>query len=312
MKPPISELQEAIAAVLAEEEKAYDLVGVCKFFGLDAKDGDNAWSSKRIYVRSLTKSKSEAFLIDLAMKVSEHYGSEELQTFLKQYVGGVQGNVKNLIFAAKGEKPKIVLLDAVSNDIKIVQNEQNCLTYDKAISERGLLWTDLIEWWCEREDLKALSPIEQERRLYNRLFVSLDSPPEKLLFRTYFEQFREPLGKQLPALIPQVYLHYDPYTIRQLADEKNLVRQRMDFLLLFSNRDRVVLEVDGQKHYSENNTPRPDLYAEMVAEDRRLRLAGYEIYRFGGYELFDSKGKTIVTHFFQILFKHHKIAMREN
>ena len=23
----------------------------------------------------------------------------------------------------------------------------------------------------------------------------------------------------------------------------------------------------------------------MVAEDRRLRLAGYEVYRFGGYEL---------------------------
>lgn len=73
----------------------------------------------------------------------------------------------------------------------------------------------------------------------------------------------------------------------------------------FSNRERVVLEVDGQQHYSEDNIPRPDLYAEMVAEDRRLRLAGYEIYRFGGHELFGNKRKTIVKQFFQALFKHH-------
>jgi very-short-patch-repair endonuclease len=114
------------------------------------------------------------------------------------------------------------------------------------------------------------------------------------------------------AYIPQVYLHYDPYTIRQLANEKRLVRQRMDFLMLFSTHERIVLEIDGQQHYSENNTVRPDLYADMVAEDRRLRLAGYEIYRFGGYELFGNKGKTIITQFFQDLFKRHSIAMEEN
>lgn len=31
----------------------------------------------------------------------------------------------------------------------------------------------------------------------------------------------------------------------------------------------------------------PMLYGEMVAEDRRIRLAGYEVYRFGGAELKD-------------------------
>ncbi len=28
-------------------------------------------------------------------------------------------------------------------------------------------------------------------------------------------------------------------------------------------------------------------YAQMVTEDRELRLAGYEVYRFGGVELVD-------------------------
>ncbi len=82
------------------------------------------------------------------------------------------------------------------------------------------------------------------------------------------------------ALLPQVYLHCDPYTIKQRANgDKPLKRQRMDFLLLFSNRQRVVIEVDGKQHYSDNNIVSPSLYAEMVIEDRHLKLAGYEVYR---------------------------------
>jgi hypothetical protein len=59
----------------------------------------------------------------------------------------------------------------------------------------------------------------------------------------------------------------------------------MDFLILFSSRHRVVLEVDRKQHYANGDTASPALYSEMVSEDRRLRLAGYEVYRFGGAEL---------------------------
>jgi very-short-patch-repair endonuclease len=220
---------------------------------------------------------------------------------------GVHGTVKNLIFAANGPKPEIVLIDAVTNDIQIVENEQYCLIYDEPIAEHGLFWNDLVEWWCERRQLATLSRIDQERDLYLRLLSSLASPPEKLLFGMYFQQFRRSIGDNLPALIPQVYLHYDPKTISQLANGQRLVRQRMDFLLLFSNHDRVVLEVDGQQHYSARNMARPDLYASMVAEDRRLRLAGYEIYRFGGYELREEIGKKIVVDFLDALFQRHAV-----
>src|SRR5260370_11301092 len=58
-------------------------------------------------------------------------------------------NVKNLIFAANGPKPEIILLDALNNDIKIVRNEEYCLIYDKPISEQGFLWKDLQDWWIE-------------------------------------------------------------------------------------------------------------------------------------------------------------------
>jgi very-short-patch-repair endonuclease len=79
----------------------------------------------------------------------------------------------------------------------------------------------------------------------------------------------------------------------------------MDFLILFSNHERVVIEVDGKQHYADGDIASPQNYAEMVAADRQLRLAGYEVYRFGGYELQDEAGRILITKFFrQLLHKH--------
>ena len=47
---------------------------------------------------------------------------------------------------------------------------------------------------------------------------------------------------ELPALIPQVYLHYDPETARRLADKRVLFRQRMDFLHAVPRPKRIVLD----------------------------------------------------------------------
>jgi hypothetical protein len=44
----------------------------------------------------------------------------------------------------------------------------------------------------------------------------------------------------------------------------------------------------------------------MVAEDRRLRLAGYEIYRFGGWELTAPGGKQLPEAFFTVLLARHE------
>src|ERR1017187_8680068 len=193
---------------------------------------------------------------------------------------GVFGHCKNLIFASNGPKPELVLVDALNNDIRIVKNQDYCLIYERPIGFDGLRWCELVKWWA------SLSPSgDPERTLYKRLYVSLASEPEKCFFRLYFAILRNPLKENLPAIIPQVYLHYDPYTLRELPNGSALVRQRMDFLLLLPYRQRVVIEIDGKQHYANGNTASPQRYAEMVAEDRRLRLLGYEVYRFGGVEL---------------------------
>ncbi|MFB2937095.1 hypothetical protein ACE1B6_17750 [Aerosakkonemataceae cyanobacterium BLCC-F154] len=111
--------------------------------------------------------------------------------------------------------------DALDNTIEIVSNADKCLVYDLPILQRGLLWTDIVKWWASQHNLPF--PEEKtEENLFVRLKKSLapDSPGEILLFETYFSHFREKLGEALPALVPQVYLHYDPKTLKELK-EKN-------------------------------------------------------------------------------------------
>ncbi|MFF0250237.1 AbiJ-related protein [Streptosporangium sandarakinum] len=202
---------------------------------------------------------------------------------------GVRGTMKNLIFAAIGPKPEIVLDDAVNNDLRIVRNEQGCLVYDRPLTA-GLTWTELTDWWADREGLSGWSPRDVARSLYQRLDESLgDNGAERRILRTYADRYIR-LGPDIPALIPQVYLHYDPYTRqRHLTGTSPLERQRMDFLLLLPHQVRIVIECDGKQHYADDDgLASPRRYATMMAGDRDLRLKGYEVYRFGGAELVES------------------------
>lgn len=238
--------------------------------------------------------------------VSDMSGQAVYETLRVQ--DGVAGRAKNIIFAANGPKPEIVLPDAINNDVQIIKHAEYCLVYDRAL-DRGLRWTSLVEWWAEREGLSP-ADIDTERSLYQRLKVSLQSDVERCLFDAYFKLLRTTLGPNLPALVPQVYLHYDPYTVSKFGAAR-LARQRMDFLILFSGFERVVIEVDGKHHYAEDNTASPRLYAAMVAADRALRLSGYEIYRFGAYELAAPEGDRLelLRGFFEDLMLKHSASL---
>jgi hypothetical protein len=305
MKAPISDLQNVIAEVIARQESAYDVASVCEFLGLEPQKEDNPWHSKRVYVLSRLKNKTLDFLIELADKVVERYQDEELEIAVKKFMGGgVVGEAKNIIFAANGPKPKLVLADAVNNTISIVRNAEFCLVYDKPITSRGLLWSDLVLWW---KGVSGYKDAVLEKDLYERLKDSLgENKVERFFFKTYYQEFSVRLGDRLPALVPQVYLHYDPQTLRELGGKRDIPRERMDFLMLFSERDRVVIEIDGKQHYSIEDLASPKKYADMVMEDRRLRLLGYEVYRFGGYEFIERAVayKTTVDFFYKLFEKH--------
>lgn len=249
--------------------------------------------------------------LDAELEIEETYLAN-LRRYIDAYGrgGGVEGPTKNLIFAANGPKPDIVLRDAVSNHIEIVANAEHCLIHEQPIPAEGLRFSHLIRWWREREGLPEdrFDDRTVGIALHRRLAASLGSDAEKVVFEAYASRYKA--SYDLPALIPQVYLHYDPKDQRtrsSLSGGAPLARQRMDFLILFSDRQRVVIEVDGKQHYAQGDQASPARYSEMVAEDRRLRLAGYEVYRFGGYELTQNlNSEAMVQDFFAQLAERMK------
>ena len=221
-------------------------------------------------------------------------------------IGQNSGRPKNLIFASRA-KPDLRFLDAVNNDIEILSNIDEVLVYDRPFPTNGLRWCDLQAWWAESQGVEK---DEAKRGLYNRLLSCLprNSPPQEILFKSFYKSFSAHI-QDLPALLPEVWLHWDPKTVRERGPDA-LVRFRMDFLMLFSNEVRVVIEVDGKQHYSDGSgKAEPGRYASMARADRDLKLTGYDVYRFGAAELNEDQGPDFVHEFFSRLFNRHGITI---
>ena len=192
--------------------------------------------------------------------------------------------IKNIIFAAKF-KPDIVLDDALANDIKVV-NANGALIYDQGIPSDGISWKMLAEWY------KLLEIDNTEKQLVNVFYDCLDSEPERIFYKAYISYLRK-YNKNIPALLPHVYMYYDPKTKSQ-RDWQIFEHQKMDFMMIISPSQRIVFEIDGSQHYAEDDIvpgtqykhyASPARYAEMMKAHREMSLAGYDVYRFGGKEL---------------------------
>ncbi len=217
----------------------------------------------------------------------------------------VRSAPKNLIFASK-TKPDLRFSDAINNDVEVVTCRDEVLIYDRPIGSNGLTWRDLQAWWGE---LKSLQGDDAKKSLYRRLVDCLpeNSAPQRLLFKSYFEHFKHSIPR-LPALLPEVWLHWDPKTVRERGKDA-LLRFRMDFLMLLPNGARVVIEVDGKHHYAdEDSKADPQRYAMMAASDRNLRFAGYDVYRFGAAELSSAAGPAVAREFFERLFREYLLT----
>lgn len=270
-----------------------DFTGFHGYWSSHEMSGPGGWAARRGYVNDL--------FTPIFSRLEE---LEDEQT--SKPVRGVDGQLKNIIFASTGQKPRIVLRDAINNVVEVVENAKFCLFYDRPLSEAGLTWAGLVDWWEQANNLQGQAE-DVARDLYRRLSRSLDSEPERTLFRTYCERYGSAEGSAgQPALLPQVYLHYDPRTRRERGGEPSiLMRERIDFLLLLPRGVRIVLEVDGKQHYADGDTASPRLYSQMVAEDRKLRLRGYEVYRFGGQELTAPGAADMLRKFFSELLASH-------
>ena len=220
--------------------------------------------------------------------------------------------VRTLVFAALEQKPDIRFRDLIDNEIEVLEHQGKVLVYDRQIGGDGLRWCDLQAWWKETQQLA--SDDEAKVSLYQRLIGSLpgNSPPQRYLYELYHE-IHGSAAPELPALLPEVWLHWDPKTIRQRGADA-LLNHRMDFLLLLPHGQRVVLEVDGAHHYT-SPSGRPDSarYADNVRGDRELKLSGYEVFRFGGTELQNrDSAHVLLEAFFTDLFRRFNVTPRQD
>ena len=211
---------------------------------------------------------------------------------------------KQIIFASKNVKPDFGITDVLDGDISLIA-DSNSLNYDQKIYDQ-LTWQQLEGWWEDNN-------LEINKSLKKRLIESLDSEAELMFFKAYFKEFGF-LGDKLPALLPQVYVAYDPVCAKDLPNGKTRIRQRIDFLMILPNLKRLIIEIDGKHHYArEDGRADTRRYAEMVRVDRDLRLRGYEVYRFGGAEFYNDQNTAeensiaVVKDFFTALFKQHEI-----
>ncbi len=227
---------------------------------------------------------------------------------------GVKGKVYNIVFAAI-QKPDVLLTDVLNHAVQIPVDEGRYLLYDKEIDANGLTWHKLQEWYNENHT-------SDEKSLLERLMEAVKncgSPIEEDFFNYYLTAIEE-FGDNVPALLPQVYLYYDSKVQRERT-VRIFDHQCMDFLMLFSSSQRVVIELDGVQHYSEGTVqcqgeryPRAlastSKYASMVSAQREMTLAGYEVYRFGGSEFQNKEqAKIMARQFFVDLFTRHGIAV---
>ncbi|MGB4092042.1 MAG: hypothetical protein WBK46_08915 [Ruminococcus flavefaciens] len=226
---------------------------------------------------------------------------------------GVKGQIQGIVFAAV-HKPEILFTDFLNQNVEIPVNPSVYLYYDKKIPSCGLKWSELKQWYAD-------SRINCGESLIERLMKSVEnchSPLEPRLFKSYLDLV-EQFGEEIPAILPQVYLYYDSKTQKERL-KKIFDHQCMDFLLLFSESHRVVIEIDGIQHYAFDdkiaipNRQYPiheasvDRYASMVAAQREMTLAGYEVYRFGGKELYDAdKADVLIKKFFKDLFQKYGV-----
>ena len=218
---------------------------------------------------------------------------------------------KNLIFATLA-KPDIRFANAIDNDIEIVENADKVLVYERPIGSDGIRWRDLQAWWMEAQQI--LNETEAKKSLYQRLIRCLpsNSPPQRNLYDLYHE-INGAAVPDLPALLPEVWLHWDPVAA-EARGPKALLRFRMDFLLLLPHGQRVVIEVDGSQHFT-GSDGRPDgaEYAANMRGDRDLKLNGYEVFRFGATELQDrEQARTLLQQFFADLFKRFEVTPRRD
>lgn len=102
------QIRDHIACFLQETVKAYEIDGVCDRLGMPSVENAWTYNSKRVYVQNRLAGVPAADLTQIARRLTEEFDDPELEHLLGgDGFRGVDGALKNIIFAADGAKPRI-------------------------------------------------------------------------------------------------------------------------------------------------------------------------------------------------------------
>lgn len=301
--PPVSLVADTCAEILYVRS-ANDIAQWCDRLEMGPSNKE-PFSSKRSYVRDRvlnTPSSTLPAVIENVLREfqphAEGKGKEpptEEWLHAWEALRGAFGidEIQSIVFASRG-KPDLVLHDVPNRQLADVKGA--ALIWHTSIAEKGLTIADMLRWW--RSNRRA------EDSLYQRFVECCQTEDERAVLNFYYN---EKVGRidekcELPALLPQVWLAYDPLTRQQRLGQAAVERQRLDFLMYLPGRRKVIIEIDGIHHISRNGGRAClETYSEGLAADRGLMAKGYTIYRFGANEIQKDRADVLGQFFHDIL-----------
>ena len=200
------------------------------------------------------------YLSDLERTLSEIHSAEDRKSL----------GLKQLFYGCKYKPDIIINADGFMSD-----RSGNSLDYRGSFSASGITVSDIDKYFLGQNR----DQMEIARSCGNSMQVEC----EIIFYHAYFVQFIKPYlenKNSAPiALLPQVYLNWDPFTKKQRGYK--LVNQKVDFLWYGPNHFPLVIEIDGPSHWEF-----PDVGYRVQCEfDRDLMDRGFHIRRFTNEEI---------------------------
>jgi very-short-patch-repair endonuclease len=291
------------AADVLHQVSANEISAVCDRLGLGPSNKE-PFSSKRVYVRDRVNHTPAAHLPAVVDRLVTEFGPNAdaarsegsppvwLEAYDTLAMLAAPGGVQQIVFASHG-KPDLVIEDVQNG--RLSDSAARSLIWRTRVGPKGLTVGDLKRWWTAEHGGHG--------SLYRCLDASMATEAERRLLEGYYKRFvPEHGGDELAALLPQVWLHYDPLTRQQRLGGKALERQRLDFLMFAPKGRKILLEVDGPQHFTDDDGRASlDRYAAQLAADRALILQGFTIFRFGANELSAGRSAKLLHEFFMKL-----------
>jgi AbiJ-like protein len=154
------------------------------------------------------------------LKITESGSSDGYPAFTIVAAGNRPCPAQLILFASRHGKPALRLRDVLDQSIEVLTGDDTVLAYDVPVSDRGLTWRDVESWWSHRKGISAdRAKLELWRRLVT---VCADvSPAQHALLVTYYDYAKD--HDPLFALLPEVWLHWDPVSRRQRGEDAFLI-----------------------------------------------------------------------------------------